>query len=121
MNTAGVTRRWRSADRSRMRPDRGVSRQQAGDRTSRPRQIPDVAGRGAGSGPRQDDGRCEAAQVSALALLMPVDGGLDRGFRLRAGRRVPGFGVRIAPVAQLVRVAPEMWVDIARHQLVAFF
>src|SRR5437660_1248175 len=50
---------------------------------------------------------------------MAVDRRLDRGSRLSAGGRVFLLGVGIAPVTQLVHVALEMRMNVARHQRVA--
>src|ERR1700730_7408798 len=58
---------------------------------------------------------------SALVPLMLVDCRLDRGFRLEAGRLVLGLCVVIAPVAELVGIALEVWVTVPRHQFVAAF
>src|SRR3984885_8312393 len=59
--------------------------------------------------------------TSRLAGLMLVDRRLHRGARLIAGAGVFRLGVVVAPLPQLVGVALELRVDVARHQLVAFF
>src|SRR5437868_13256355 len=60
-----------------------------------------------------------APRRSALARLILVDGRLYRGFHLLAGGGVLFLGVVVAPVAQLVGIALEVRVHVARHQLVA--
>src|SRR5580692_12339607 len=61
------------------------------------------------------------AAVSALARLILVDRRLHRGARLVAGAHVFRLGVVIAPLPRFARVALEVRMDIARHQLVALF
>src|SRR5262249_30231999 len=64
-------------------------------------------------------GTLAARRASAPACLVLVDRRLHRGFRLGTRGCELGRGITIAPVAQLVGVALEVWMHEARHQLVA--